>query len=605
MRALRRWLRVSPVLAACATLATAQAPARATTVAAAPDALAQETGEFVLTVPGVADDFVVFADGQWHVDANGDARLSIFAQRRGALDRDLFLELSFRDRFDPGATGYPPAGSPVTTLAAAAYAPVGPVDPGTFVYFTNVSGTITGLRAFSGLRGSLQSIGNAQVGVGASNKNVGAGLAVELQVTVNQPSGSEPFAPTGTASLRANFVSESDSCASHTDPDPVHVAAGTRDGLAIAGLADDYLLMADTRFVEDDQGGAHLTGTVRSQADRADAWTIDVVFGNRVDPGDVGHPPTAAPIQELLPSSYRSQGGPVDPASWRYYGTASGSLIGRDANAGGELQLLHTGPTHVGVGAGQNNTFFGLALELSVAVTTQPPTNPLAPTGAGSLRANLATECILPQPNVTGGNLQTIDTVTHDKLVFTGDDLGFVEQAALGPFVLGNDERRWFDGYVRVLDHQTVEVSIPQALAAGTYPVRLLNPTRISNPLSVDLVEPGTPTLRTELARLPAEPQHWVSHQGNVQGFAFCFVVLSFSDQPSFGPGVVDLGIGNQFSDVTILDVVVQDPNTRASVVTLPAIPASLAGFELFSQSAFMDSTFFPLIPSDVASTDY
>jgi hypothetical protein len=603
VRRLRLW--TASTLAACAAALPAQAPPRATATVAAPDASAVETGEFVLSIPGVADDFVVFADGQWSRDQNGQARLGVFAQRRGALDRDLYVELQFDGEVLPGQPAHPPAGSPITTLQASAYAPAGPVDPSTFVYYTSVTGTITGLRAFAGLRCDLQATSNAQFGAGANNKNVGEGLAVDLQVTITQPSISEPFAPTGPAELRADFVPQADRCASHTDPDPAHVANGSRRTLAIGGLADDYLLMPDVRFVEDDQGQAQLTGTVRSQTDRADAWTLDVTFSNRVDPGDAGHPPVAVPIQDLLATSYAANGGPVDPDGWRYYTSVAGALHGVEDNDGGELSVQQSIAAHVGVGAGQNNTFFGLSVDLTVAVTTQPNGATLAPTGTGSLRANLATECILPSPDVTSGNLQSIDTVTGDTLVFTGNDLGFVEQAALGPFVLGADQRLWFDGFVRVIDHQTVEVSIPQGLAPGTYPQTLLTPTRLRNPLSVDLVEPLTPTLRTENDRLTGEPQHWVSHQGNVQGFAFCFVILSFSNQPSFAPGLVSLGIGAQFSDYAILDVAVQDPITRASVVTLPAIPAALLGAQLFSQSALMDSTFFPLIPTDVAATDY
>ncbi|MCK5943096.1 MAG: hypothetical protein KAI24_14045, partial [Planctomycetes bacterium] len=295
------------------------------------------------------------------------------------------------------------------------------------------------------------------------------GVLVDLALTVTSPSSSEPFAPTGPAALRANFTQQTPCCASHTDPDPGHAPGGTRIALSIPGLGADYLLMPDARFVEDDLGAASLQGTVRRQGQWRDAWTLALTFSGRVAPGEAGHPPLSNPIQDLLPSSYASNGGPIDPAAWRYYTTVTGTLLGLDDNDGGALQLIETIPAHVGLGAGQNNTLFGIAAELAVTVTQQPVAHTVQPTGDATLRANLGVFCVLPAPVVTSGNLQTIDTVTHDKLLFTGTDLGFIEQAALGPWILGADQRRWRDGYVRVIDFQTVEVSIPQALAAGSY----------------------------------------------------------------------------------------------------------------------------------------
>ena len=133
------------------------------------DALSTELGGFLLAIPGVADDFVLFADGQWQLRANGSVRLSAYVERSSAVDRDFYLELILDGRIDPASAGYPPAGSPLTTMLPAAYAPTGPVDPSQFTYWTQASGTMTGLRAYAGAQINISGASVAQLGLGANN----------------------------------------------------------------------------------------------------------------------------------------------------------------------------------------------------------------------------------------------------------------------------------------------------------------------------------------------------------------------------------------------------------------------------------------------------
>ena len=132
----------------------------------------------------------------------------------------------------------------------------------------------------------------------------------------------------------------------------------------------------------------------------------------------------------------------------------------------------------------------------------------------------------------------------------------------------------------------------------------MLNPTRSSNQIGVTLVEPATRTLATETERFVGEVQNLVVHQGDVQGFAFNLLLVSFSDQPSFAPGIVDLQIGAQFSDVQTLAVLVQDPVLHTSILSTQ-IPPILAGYTLHWQAALMDQTIFPLLPTNARSTQY
>lgn len=394
-------------------------------------------------------------------------------------------------------------------------------------------------------------------------------------------------------------------CATHVDGVPQFSGNTDRAGFALPGVASDYLLVPRGEWAEADDGTATLTATLKSESDYADAWQLQLAFGGRVDPGDPTHPPAGGPITQLLPAVYAAQGGPIDPGAWRYYTQAAGTLTGLADNAGGLIQLTTGGTLQVGLGAGQGNVFFGLEGTLAAAITQQPTMQTLVINGPVALRINVGTTCILPAPQVLTGDGQTIDSVTQDRLYYTGIDLGFVEQGAIGPNVFGDNERRWFQGYVRVVDHQTLELAIPQGLAPATYPMRFLNAARTSNALGITIQAPTMRTLRTENDRLTGEPQHWVVHQGDLTSPVIGLVVVSFSNLPSSLPGIVDLQIGNGFTDYFVVGAAVHDPATGVGVVFEGSIPATLAGLRLYAQAALLDQPSFPLHASDVWSTDY
>ncbi|MCK5943094.1 MAG: hypothetical protein KAI24_14035 [Planctomycetes bacterium] len=585
--------------------ARSQPPLRATTIPAVADAAATETGGFLLAIPGVDNDFVLFADGQWCLRPNGQAHWSCYAQRAGAVDRDLFVELTFAGEVTPGTANHPPAGAPVATLDPTAYAPSGPVDPSTWTYYTQVTGTITGLRAFAGLRVDVTSSIPAQVGVGASNKNVLAGLAADLDLSVTQPPVAAAFAPTGSAELRANFVDEVELCATHVDGDLGFGGTADRVALQLPGIGDDFLFLPEGAFVEHADGTATMTGTVLRQSDYQNAFDLQLTLDQRVDPGDANHPPAGAPVQLLASGSYAAQGGPIDPDSWRYYEQATATLTGSRANAGAVVALALSGTFQVGLGAGHGNGFFGVAGAFTASVQQQPNSGALAPTGTAELRANVATTCILPAPVVLGGDGQVVANVTDTVLTYTGTDLGFVQQAAIGQLIVGTDERRWLDGFVRIVDHGTVELSIPQGMPPGVHPLAMLNRTRVGNQLTIDVQEPSVATLQTAPDRLAGEPQHWLVHRGQAGAELVAVLCLSFSNQPSSAPGIVDLQIGNAFTELFVLGDQLLDPTTNLTMFASPTLPTILQGSAIHQQAALVGLALFPMTPTNVVTTTY
>ena len=583
-----------------------QSPGYSIAVQAEVDASSTELGGFLLAIPGVADDFVLLADGACVVRAGGTVRLSAHVHSRAAIDREFFLELEFAGRLAPGDMGYPPAGSPVLTLQPGAYVPLGTVDPTTFVYFTQVSGTLTGLRHYEGARLAVVNVGAAQMGSGASNKNVGSGLAVDLALTVLQPPGYGALVPTAAARLRVTLAPSLSVCMTHVDANAGLSNGPSRAAVAIPGLASDYVFLPVGTWLERADGSAVLAGAIRRQSVHSDAWTCSLLLTGRVDPGDAAYPPAGAPVMQLLPGAYGSQGGPVVPARWRYYTQGVGSLTGSGLNAGGVIHVGVTGAVQVGLGADQGNSYFGLAAALTATAIVQPPAHPIRVTGNLSIRANVATQCILPTPLVISGITQSTASVTQQRLSYVGVDLGWCEQAALGStIVAAGDVRQWYTGNLRVVDHGTIELSIPQGLPPAVYPLRLLGAGGASNQMTVNVHAPVTPTLRTENDRLIGEPQHWVLHQGNLPLPVFSFLVLSESALPSSSPGIVSLAIGNQFNDILILHGIFHDPVTGLGMGFVPAIPFRMAGRRVLAQAAMLSSAGFPLFASDTWLTYY
>lgn len=101
------------------------------------------------------------------------------------------IDVLLADRVAPGDASHPPAGSPKLGLCDELYADQGgPVDPDTFVYYTETVGLLTGLGDFDGALLAIERKGPSfQIGVGANVKNPNYGLSGWFDITVLQ----QPF----------------------------------------------------------------------------------------------------------------------------------------------------------------------------------------------------------------------------------------------------------------------------------------------------------------------------------------------------------------------------------------------------------------------------
>lgn len=601
-----------PAAAAAITLSFAaghaQGPVYAAARGALPDSYAALPGSAMLVIPGVGGDFVLESDGCLEQRADGTARLTALVNWNLAIDREFFVDLTFSGRIAPGNPNHPPAGSPVLQLQSNAYAPTGPVDPSAFTYYTSVTGTLRGMRAYSGAVLTVTSPGAAQRGSGANNRNANDGMFVALDVTVVSQPNFGSMVVTGPAELRVDLRQDLNQCATHIDPDSLGNGA-VRTCAALPGAATDYLFIPVGGFTEFADGHAELNGVLRRPMDLADRWALSLVFTSRLDPGAAGHPPVGRPLQQLAAAAYVPGGGTIDPAVWRYYQFATGTLTGEGLNAGGSIALTENGAFQVGLGAGQGNQFFGLQGFCLAQVGQQPTNRTVTLTGPLSLNVNLGAVCILPPPVLPPNTVNVLPSVSDQPAVFTGQDLAWTESIAIGfNIIASQNPADWYRGYFTIFDNSRIEFHPPQALAPNTYDTRLLTRPGASNLALTTLTPPAAPVVRSEREITQGRFQHWVIHQGNLSGTVLSFLALSGSANPSVIPGTISLGIGDQFQSLlTFSDTFFHDPVTGAVTVRLGPMPA-MVGMRLYCQAALVEASnpnLLPIRTSDVWFTDY
>ena len=560
--------------------------------AIADPALSNQNNGF-LAVPGIADDFVRAGGGQFVELPNGTARLTGRVFSQGNLYSAFLFDVQLSGRVDPGAPSYPPAGAPNLGLLASAYVPNGGVDPGTFAYYTNCAATLTGVRNLAGAVVTLTSVAPVQLGNGANNKNGALGLFGEFAVTVAQQPNFGTLTPTANASWSLDFVAPFDEWTSHPQVyDPALTPLTDGRAFVLPGVGDDYVFVPAAPFREQATGQATLTGTIARLSDLTDSWQLQLTWSGRVDPGQANHPPAGGPSLQLQPTAYVNGGGTIDPNHWHYYAIASGTLTGSGINAGGQIDLVQSGPTQVGGGANQTNTYFGCYAALAPTIVNQPTARTLAITGDAELSTLNAVFPVLPFPSLTVPPSQpTHPTVTDQGLLLQGHNLAWIELVSIDFDLLAPGQPNNFvNGWFRIVDNDRIEIHARPEAPPGVHNVRVLNPAVQSNAVAVDFVEPTTPALYAEPTVGAYGAVHLRLHHGQVVGPAVSLVALSQTLAPSAAPGVVSLDIGAAFSDLTVDPTVYgHDPLNHVAAIDYQPIVPALLGNTFYFQGVVLD----------------
>jgi hypothetical protein len=157
-----------------------------------------------LYLPGIGTDFRFEPQaGPFTALADGTAQLTGTLRSVSHPNRGFVVDVTLS-----GRTSSPPSGSPKRDLKSAAYVENGgSVDTSTFVYYTNFSGTLTGIGDLEGAVLTISKTGPAlQIGNGANNKNLNYGASAWLQWQVeSQPDAGSALPTTGQGDLNLEF----------------------------------------------------------------------------------------------------------------------------------------------------------------------------------------------------------------------------------------------------------------------------------------------------------------------------------------------------------------------------------------------------------------
>lgn len=341
-----------------------------------------------LTGIGFAERLRFTQGGEFAESPDGTARLSGIVAADDDPTCTAYVDLLFDSRVQPLDANHPPAGNPVLGLNAGAYVDQGgSINPDNWHYYELATGSLIGLDGcLAGARVAL-SVGGAaaQVGVGANNSNGEFGLEAELVWHVETQPTTGQLEVAGVANLRADTRGCFDDgellcpTVSLGSPEFCPVGGGRAVWLSDASIGDGTkkYVFVDTfgEFVEFEDGTAILRGEVMSINNPNRRFFVDVLFFDRVAPGDGSYPPAGSPKVTICDEFLLENGGTIDTDTYVYYETFTGLLTGLGELEGAQLAIERRGEAfQVGEAASLDNPFLGMSGWFDVAVLAQPTT---------------------------------------------------------------------------------------------------------------------------------------------------------------------------------------------------------------------------------------
>ncbi len=140
--------------------------------------------------------------------------------------------------------------------------------------------------------------------------------------------------------------------------DPLFYNGGGGHALWFAEGTNDYVFAPSPGLLTElDDGTARIEGTVFSISQPGSGFTIDLLLEGRTTSA-----PAGSPKKELIDEAYTEHGGPIDPATWYFYESFTGTLTGVGDSAGIVYAITQRGPAfQIGMGASGKNLDLGAA----------------------------------------------------------------------------------------------------------------------------------------------------------------------------------------------------------------------------------------------------
>ena len=390
-------------------------------------------GGMAFHFPGLGGDYVFESQGEFQERKDGTAAVQgVLASISNPSER-FIVDMEFSGRLDALDAAFPPVGSPKLKLNSNMYlAGGGPINTGGWHYYTDLTGDLIGIESLSGAYVSLESNGGAaQVGRGASGKNLGFGACAGIRTIVrSQPTTGPSMGGTDSGEMTLDIGScpqpLENICTSSSEPSG-HILWWPEVSKNFLGLTDNVT------WEEYADGTAHLYGTVEVLGQPGVCFELDVHLSDRMDSSDPAFPPAGSPKYGNVDPNQ------VDDSTWHYYLKTEGTLRGCGDWAGAVLRMERMGPAfQVGVGANYHDLDYGGSGWITLHTLQQPDSGVILPaTTNGDINLDFI-PC--PEPSKAADPVaqwdfseqsgdRVTDLVDGLRLDFAGDDFDWVSNS--------------------------------------------------------------------------------------------------------------------------------------------------------------------------------
>ena len=185
------------------------------------------------------------------------------------------------------------------------------------------------------------------------------------------------------------------------------------------------------------------------------------------------------------------------------------------------------------------------------------------------------------RPELTGFSPSSLGNVGNTPFLLQGERLDLTTSVLCGlTTITSQSPTTWQDGYFLILSPTTIALYLPQGLLPGNYTVRASNAQGSSSPVNVAVVANANFQLGTPIRVGSNQSFEVIASRGALSANALCVFCISTSNLPSDAPGVVNLGLGNQWSDLLTSPFDGFDAATRSVTFVVPPMPFPLAYFQ-------------------------
>jgi hypothetical protein len=211
------------------------------------------------------------------------------------------------------------------------------------------------------------------------------------------------------------------------------------------------------------------------------------------------------------------------------------------------------------------------------------------------------------RPRIGSVSPGTLANVTSGHFTLTGLRFDTATRVNFGfTQVTSTQPTDWATGWFEIVDPTTIRFHPPQGRNPGTYALSVGNAVGASP--SVDVAIAANLPFQLAAPAVVARNQPWSAWiargitSGLTEAGGFGILCVSFSNQPSSAPGIVSLGLGNQFTDLLTSGTFQFDPSNEAHRFDLPPLPGGTVYLEAVGFEATAPNPF-PLLTTNTTAT--